>query len=102
MDDYKNILRIETLNDGTMNILLRNGKRALIEIKRLNKKFEAAIFHMLVGDPDLGEEKARVSIMDKLNKHDAYKECAKEAIGWIDSNYDKYFQLEETKEPYNK
>lgn len=98
MKNYKSIQEIETLDDGTMNVLLKNGKRAFIEIKRLNEKFEAAIYHMMIGDPIEEKRKTSMDILSKLSKHDAYKECAKEAIGWIDENPDQFLKAEEIRE----
>lgn len=95
MTEYKNIKHIETLDDGTMNVLLKNGKRALIEITRLNEKFEAAIYRMLIGDPIGSDKKAPVDILEKLEKHEVYRECAKEALGWVDDNSEQFLKAEE-------
>lgn len=84
MKEYKNIERVNRLDDGTMNILMKNGREAIIEIVKFNEKFQAAVYSLFT--PELGKPQKRQDTLAKLGKHDAYKECAKEALGWVDEN----------------
>ncbi|MFV0518586.1 MAG: hypothetical protein ACK5MV_14435 [Aminipila sp.] len=95
MKEYNNIEKIETLDDGSMSVLMKNGKKAVIEIIRLNEKFQAAIYRLFT--PDFDTETQKESTFAKLEKHDAFKECAKEAIGWIDDNPLEFEEPEEVK-----
>lgn len=83
--NYKNIEKIEKLDDGSMSVLMKNGKEAIIEIIKFNEKFQAAIYSLFTPEPEGGEKKKK-SAFSELGKHDAYAECAKEALGWIDEN----------------
>ncbi len=93
MKDYINIEKVNTLDDGTMNVLMKNGKEAIVEIVRLNEKFQAAIYKLFT--PELGEIPKKESTFAKLGKHEIYKECAKEALGWIDQNPLEFTEPEE-------
>lgn len=96
MDEYKNIEYVNKMEDGSMNVVLRNGRRALIEIQELNSKFQAAVYALFT--PDLKAEAEKKDTFAKLGKHDAYKECAKEALGWVDQSQLEDAKLEEVKE----
>lgn len=96
MKEYNNIEKINTLDDGTMNVLMKNGREAIVEIVRLNEKFQAAIYRLFT--PELEEIPRKESTFAKLGKHELYKECAKEALGWIDQNPLEFPKLEEIKE----
>ena len=96
MDNYKNIMDIQTLDDGSMSIALKNGKEAIIEIVKFEEKFSAAIYCMFI--PKFEQNKKKKNLLAELQKHDAYKECAREAIGWIDENQDKFVRIEEKEE----
>ncbi|QAT42408.1 hypothetical protein [Aminipila luticellarii] len=96
MKEYKNIEKIDSLDDGTMSVLMKNGREAVIEIVKLNEKFEAAIYRIF--SPELGKGKKKESTFAKLEKHELYKECAKEALGWIDENPLEFTEPQEIKE----
>ncbi len=96
MKEYNNIEKVNTLDDGTMNVLMKNGREAIVEIVKLNEKFQAAIYSFFT--PEFGETARKESTLAKLNKHDAYKECAKEALGWIDENPIQFMEQEEIKD----
>lgn len=81
MEDYKNIFKVDTQIDGSMNIVLRNGRRALIQIKKLDQNFRAEVYRWMMGD---GGE--RESLLTRLQQHSAYQDCAREALGWVDEN----------------
>ncbi|QIB68919.1 hypothetical protein Ami103574_06100 [Aminipila butyrica] len=95
MKDYKNIEKIDTLDDGTMNVLMKNGKGAVVEIIRLNEKFQAAIYKLFA--PDFEQVAQREGSLARLGHHDGYKECAKEALGWIDENPLEFIEPQEIK-----
>lgn len=95
MTQYKNIEKVETLDDGTLNVFLKNGKAAIVEILRLNEKFQAAIYHMLLPSPTAMHEPKKKNLLIELEKHEGYKACAKDALGWIDNNTDNLFIEEE-------
>ncbi|QHI71510.1 hypothetical protein [Aminipila terrae] len=95
MKEYKNIEKFDTLDDGTVNVLMKNGKEAVIEIVKLNEKFQAAIYRIFA--PELGKNTKKEGTLAKLGKHDLYKECAREALGWIDQNPLEFTEPQELK-----
>lgn len=92
MGSYQNIDKIDVLDDGSMTVALKNGREAIIEIIKLNDKFKAAIYRWF--GPNYVEKKPK-SILIELGKHDAYQECAKEALGWVDENPIEFIPIEE-------
>lgn len=96
MKEYKNIEKVNTLDNGSMNVMMKNGREAIIEIVKLNEKFQAAIYSLFT--PELGKPIKKESAFAKLGKHDVYKECAKEALGWIDDNSLDFPEPQELKE----
>lgn len=84
--DYKHIERLDPQDDENVNVILRNGKRILIEVDRLGTQFKARLFHFAA--VEMGLEKKK-SILTDLSSHDEYKECVKEALGWIDDHAEK-------------
>lgn len=96
MKEYKNIEKVNTLDDGTLNVFMKNGKKAIVEIIRLNEKFQASVYSLFA--PDFDENGEKDSLLKKLEKHGAYKECARDALGWIDENPLEFIELEEIKE----
>lgn len=78
MDDYKNISKIEKLDDGTMNILMKNGMRAYVEIRKWEAAFKASVYRLKEGDVK--------SLIKELSHSGALADCAREAIGWVDAN----------------
>lgn len=97
MKEYKNIEKVATLDDGTLNVFLKDGKAAIVEIIRLNEKFQAAIYHMFT--PILTEQEPikKKKLLMELEKYEGYKACAKDALGWIDENPEMLFIEEEKK-----
>lgn len=95
MKEYKNIEKVNTLDDGTMSVLMKNGKEAVIEVVKFNEKFQAAIYSLFT--PELGDKGKKECTLAKLERHDVYKECAKEALGWIDENPLEFAPPEEIK-----
>lgn len=96
MRDYNNIEKINTIENGNINVFMKNGREIIVEILKLNEKFQAAIYSLFT--PELEGEKKKETTFTKLGKHDLYKECAKEALGWIDKNYAELIESEEVKE----
>lgn len=80
--EYKNIQSVETLENGLLTVNMKNGRQAIVEIIKLNEKFQAAVYSLFT--PELC--KSKKTLLKKLEKYDAYKECAKDALGWIDDN----------------
>lgn len=81
MGDYKNISRIDKLDDGTMNIFMKNGIRAYIEIRRLEAAFKASIYRLREGEAGTGGK-----LIKELTHMEGVQECALDAIGWVDEN----------------
>ena len=71
MKTYKNIEKIDTLDDGTMNVLMKNGKQAVVEIVRLNEKFQAAIYKIF--SPDFESNSEKEGILAKLGRHEGWR-----------------------------
>ena len=82
--NYKNIEKIVTLDDGSVSVLMKEGKQAIIEFIKLNEKWQAKVYSMFV--PEVGEPTKKKTAFDKAVEHEVYKDCAKEALGWIDEN----------------
>lgn len=95
MTQYKHIEKVETLDDGTLNVFLKDGKAAIIEIIRLNEKFQAAVYHMFTPISEEQQSMKKKNLLIELEKHGEYKACAKEALGWIDENPENLFIDEE-------
>ncbi len=94
MDEYKNIVKVESQDDGSVNIVLRNGKRALIQIKEMDRKFRAEIYY-LFGSLTGSEEG---SLLTRLEQHEGFQECARDALGWVDANAELVEEPAETGE----
>ncbi|MBE6033632.1 hypothetical protein [Aminipila sp.] len=97
MKEYKNIEKVNTLDDGTMNVLMKNGREAFVEIVKLNEKFQAAVYRLFT--PELGTNVIKENTLAKLGRYDLYKECAREALGWIDENPLAFVEQQEVKAP---
>lgn len=95
---YNNIQKIEMLEDGSAGLILKESRRAIVEIVKMNEKFQAAIYRFVYGSGDTQKKK---NVIAELSKHTAYNECMKEALGWVDENPGA-FELEEYKEPGKK
>lgn len=96
MKEYNNIEKVSTLDNGTITVMMKNGREAIVEIVKFNEKFQAAIYRLFT--PELGGTIKKESTLAKLGKHDIYKECAKEALGWIDDNSLEFIKPQELKE----
>lgn len=97
MAEYKNIVGVDTLDDGSMTVFMKNGRNAIIRIVKLNEKFEAAIYGMFAG-VSAENESRKEPLLVRLEKFDVYKDCAKDALGWVDENIHDDFVPEEIKE----
>ena len=97
MGEYKNIDRVETIDDGTMSVFMKNGRQAIIEIVKLNEKFEAAIYGKIAAETAGIKAEKKDSLLKRLKQCDVYKECAQEAIGWVDENHLDFVEREEIK-----
>lgn len=97
MDEYKNIAMVQPQNDGSVNIILRNGKRALIQIKEIDRKFRAEIYYLFRNFAGLEEE----NLLIRLEQHEGFQECAREALGWVDANAKLVEEPAETGESVN-
>lgn len=97
MDQYKNIEMVEPQDDGSMNILLRNGKKALIQIKEMDRKFRAEIYYLFGSLNGSSEE----NLLTRLDQHEGFQECAREALGWVDANAELVEEPAETGESVN-
>lgn len=81
MSNYQNISRIEKLDDGTMNVFMKDGIRAYIEIRRLEAAFKASIYRLREGESSGGGK-----LIKELTRSGVLQDCAREAIGWVDEN----------------
>ena len=81
MTDYENISLIEKLDDGTMNVLMKDGIRAYIEIRRLEAAFKASIYRLREGESPGGGK-----LIKEVTHNSGLQECARTAIGWLNEN----------------
>lgn len=81
MADYKNILKVERLDDGTMNIFMKSGMTAYVEFRKLETAFKTSIYRLRKGDLPSGK-----SLIREFTQGAELQECMREAIGWIDEN----------------
>lgn len=87
MKDYTFIESIEPQEDGISNVFIRGNKRAVIEIKKLEDRFRAEIYHIYNGNPK--EPKVipkRKSLLKKI-EHNNSNDVLTNALGWIDENH---------------
>ena len=82
--EYNNIENMVMLEDGTASVLLKKGRKAIIQINKMNDRFEAAIYRMVFGGPEAEREKKDVAA--RLSRHAAINDCLLEALGWVDGN----------------
>lgn len=81
MEDYKNISRIEKLDDGTMNIFMKNGLRAYVEIRKLEAAFKASVYRLREGEIHPGTR-----LIKELRVNGGLQDCVRDTIGWVDEN----------------